>query len=84
MSATVILRVDGREISAIDGEALIGALHAAGVLALRESPREGLARGAFCFMGACQECRVRVGDRIALACRESVRAGLEVKLGERG
>lgn len=83
MTGSVTIRVDGRAVTAIDGEALIGALHAAGIVALRVSPRDGTPRGAFCYMGSCQECRVRADGRLVLACRERVRAGLEVVLGER-
>jgi len=83
LTGRVTIRVDGRAVEAFEGEALIGALHAAGIVALRTSPRDGTPRGAFCIMGACQECRVRAGGRVVLACREPVRAGLEVVLGER-
>jgi D-hydroxyproline dehydrogenase subunit gamma len=83
MTVSISIRVDGRDVQAVEGEALIGALHAAGLLTLRASPRGGTPRGAFCFMGACQECRIRVDGRLVLACRETARAGADVRLGDR-
>lgn len=74
----VTLSVDGREITAHDGEMLAAALFAAGVRHLRASPRSSTPRGMFCLMGVCQECLVAVDGRRALACQEPVRAGMKV------
>ncbi|MCP5155855.1 MAG: (2Fe-2S)-binding protein [Ectothiorhodospiraceae bacterium] len=78
---TVTIEVDGRPLSAHPGESLAVALLAAGIRALRASPRAGGARGAFCFMGACQECVVTVDGRRVTSCLEPVRAGMRVRLG---
>jgi len=78
-SPLVTLSVDGCEVEAHEGESLAAALFAAGIRRLRSSPRSGAARGMFCLMGACQECLVLVDGRRALACRESVRAGMAVR-----
>jgi len=37
-------------------------------------------RGAFCFMGVCQECAIHVDGAIRQACLTPVRAGLRVEL----
>lgn len=64
-------------IEAFTGESVAAALLAAGVTTLRRSPN-GHPRGAFCFMGACQECVVQVDGRRVEACRLRVEHGLAV------
>jgi predicted molibdopterin-dependent oxidoreductase YjgC len=81
--AAVTIVVDGRAVRAQAGQSLAAALLAAGIVALRESPRAGDPRGAFCFMGVCQECVVRVDGRAAQACLVRVSDGLAVSLGAR-
>jgi len=78
---TVTLWVDDQPIDAHPGESLAAALLAAGIRCLRHSPRHGEPRGAFCFMGACQECLLTVDGRRVLACQETVREGLRVSTG---
>ena len=53
---------EGREISYRSGVSLAAALTAAGELELRGTAA-GDARGIFCGMGVCQECRVNVDGR---------------------
>ena len=79
--AAVTFEVDGVSVSAPAGEPLATALAVAGVLALRDSPRNGAKRGAFCHMGLCQECVVSVDGRTVQACLTPVRAGMTVHLG---
>jgi sarcosine oxidase subunit alpha len=66
----------GRTIRAPVGESLAAALLAAGVRRLGEGP--GAPRAAFCMMGTCQQCLVRVDGAIAQACIVPVRAGMVV------
>ena len=80
-SAPVTLLVDGQPIRANSGIMLAAALLAAGIRTLRRSPREGGARGAFCYMGACQECLVTVDGARQQACRVTVRDGMRITLG---
>jgi D-hydroxyproline dehydrogenase subunit gamma len=75
---TVSFRVDGRPLEGFEGECLVVALGASGVLALRCSPAAGTPRGAFCLMGVCQECVVVVDGELVPACAEPVRAGMDV------
>jgi len=67
---------EGRALRAPVGESLAAALLAAGVRRLGEGP--GAPRAAFCMMGTCQQCLVRVNGRLAQACLVPVRAGLSV------
>jgi sarcosine oxidase subunit alpha len=76
----VQIRVDGIAVEAPEGEPLATALAAAGLLRLRASPRAGTPRGAFCFMGVCQECAIHVDGALAQACLTPVREGMAVEL----
>jgi predicted molibdopterin-dependent oxidoreductase YjgC len=76
----VVFAVDGRELRAPEGEPLATALAAADLLRLRASPRRGAPRGAFCFMGVCQECAIHVDGALVQACMTPVRAGMLVEL----
>lgn len=76
----VMVTVDGALMSAPDGEPLAIALAASGRLALRRSPRDGALRGAFCFIGLCQECAILVDGVRRQACLTPVRAGLRIEL----
>ena len=76
----VTLRVDGAEITAHAGESVAAALLAAGIKRLGRSARADAPRGAFCFMGVCQECLVRIGGVPAQACITPVRDGMVIDL----
>jgi ferredoxin len=68
---------EGRVLRAPEGESLAAALLAAGVRRFGEGP--GSARAAFCMMGVCQQCLVRVDGRLAQACLVPVRSGLKAR-----
>jgi predicted molibdopterin-dependent oxidoreductase YjgC len=80
----VSFRFDGQPVVAYEGESLACALACAGIRALRSSPRSRAPRGMFCLMGSCQECVVRIDGRIAPACQEPVREGMDVRSGTIG
>ncbi len=63
-----------------EGEPLATALACAGIRQFRRSPRAGAPRGAFCFMGACQECTIFVDGRLEQSCMALVRAGMSIEL----
>jgi len=67
----------GRVLRAPAGESLAAALLAAGVRRLGEGP--GAPRAAFCMMGTCQQCLLRVDGALAQACLVPVRAGLRAE-----
>ena len=77
----VTITVDGAPLQVPSGEPLATALLCAGHLRLRHSPNGGGARGAFCFMGVCQECAVHVDGRLTQSCQTAARAGMIVRLG---
>jgi D-hydroxyproline dehydrogenase subunit gamma len=77
----VRLRVDGRPVTAYSGETVFAALLAEGIKVLRHpaKDRTNTARGGFCGMGVCQECRVMVdGLPDQRACMTEVRDGMEI------
>ena len=76
----VAFQVDGQSVTAYRGETLAAALLAAGIAELRHSPRDGAPRGAYCFMGVCQECLVRVDGALLQSCQVVVAAGMVVEL----
>lgn len=75
----VAFSFDGETLSASEGETLAAALHAQGRRTLRINRDDGGPRGAFCFMGVCQECVVLIDGRQTEACRTLVREGLVVE-----
>ena len=76
----VEITVDGKAFRAAQGDLLATALASAGILALRNSPHRGAPRGAFCFMGVCQECAIFVDGEVRQACLTPVRDGMKVEL----
>lgn len=67
---------DGRIVTGHAGESVAAALWRAGLLALRQAPDGGGARGMFCCMGVCQECLVRLEGGNTESCRLIVSDGL--------
>ena len=80
--AAVTITVDGRPLSAYPGESLAAALLAAGIFTLRYSPREKQPRGAFCFMGVCQECLLQIDNKRVLACQTVVEPDMIISTGQ--
>ncbi len=72
---------DGQAVTGFAGESVAAALMAAGLRCLRDSPRDGAPRGAFCWMGVCQECIVTVDGVRRPACQLPVGDGLVVLPG---
>ena len=77
--APVVILVDGEPVPCFAGETVAAALLADGRRELRRSPRTGGPRGAFCLMGACQECAIRIDGQVEPACMVEVRDGLVVE-----
>jgi sarcosine oxidase subunit alpha len=76
-----MLTVNGRPVMAYSGETLFAVLCAEGIVALRPASKNltEAARGGFCGMGVCQECRVTVdGLPDRRACMTAVREGMKV------
>jgi len=73
----VVIRFDGREISAIAGENLAATLLQAGEHQWRTTAK-GAQRGPYCLMGSCYECLVTIDGVNRQACQLVVKPGLEV------
>ena len=69
---------NGSEIRCRAGETIASALLCAGQIELRRSPRAGGPRGAYCMMGVCQECLVRVDGMVRQACLTPAESGMRV------
>ncbi len=73
--APVTITVDGRAVEAHPGESLAAALYAAGHPRFGEGEDPARPRTAFCMMGVCQQCLLRVDGRLVQACLTPVVAG---------
>jgi aerobic-type carbon monoxide dehydrogenase small subunit (CoxS/CutS family) len=80
MPPEVTLRIDGVSLVTEAGISVAAALARAGLGAPRQSV-SGTARGAFCGMGVCFECRVLVDGVERLACLTPVAADMEISIG---
>ncbi|MEI9964666.1 MAG: (2Fe-2S)-binding protein [Caulobacteraceae bacterium] len=83
--APLTLTVDGRPVTAFEGETLATALLAAGIDGFR-CDLEGRPRGPFCNMGVCYECLLEVaeggGPAVRLrGCITPARAGQAIRTG---
>lgn len=82
---TVSLDVDGRSITAHEGESVAAALLAAGIRELRRSAKRDQPRGAFCGMGVCFDCVAVIDGRPGVrTCIEPVRDGMHVEVRRAG
>ncbi len=78
---TVALQVEGRSITAAEGDTLALALLQAGVSTFRDTPVSGAPRAPLCLMGACFDCLVQVDGRANVqACMVRVKDGMQVRL----
>ena len=81
--AAVTFTFDGGSVSAYTGETVAAALLAHGKRTLRTTARRDEPRGAFCLIGVCFDCLVRVDGRPNVrACQQPVRDGLRVESQE--
>lgn len=72
-----------QEITAYEGETILGALLAAGVHTLRTMRFTGEPRGMLCGIGVCYECLVMVdGKPNRRACVTLAQPGMQVHPGE--
>ncbi|MGE0312202.1 MAG: (2Fe-2S)-binding protein [Lautropia sp.] len=79
-AAPVSITLDGETVVARAGDSVAAALAAAGVAHTRTTPVTGAPRAAYCMMGVCFECLVRidgVGNR--QGCLVEVREGMKVE-----
>jgi len=57
------IEVDGEKIPAYEGETIATALLASGKRSCRKTSKKGEARGIYCGMGICFECRMVVDGK---------------------
>jgi len=77
--APVSLTLDGRQVTAYEGESVAALLLAEGHVAMRTTPG-GAPRGIFCGMGVCFDCLVVLdGVPNTRACVTWVREGMAVQ-----
>ena len=75
------LTIDGRTVTALEGDTVAAAMLAAGLAHCRTTPVSGAPRAPYCMMGVCFDCLVvvdGVGNR--QACLVRVREGMTVEL----
>jgi D-hydroxyproline dehydrogenase subunit gamma len=77
---TVTLTVDGKKVTARDGDSVAAGLLAADIVQCRTTPVSGAPRAPYCMMGVCFDCLVTIdgiGNR--QACMMRVREGMRIE-----
>ena len=75
--------VDGKKISAYEGEPIAAALTAAGIKVFRFTPNKGKPRGLFCAVGRCTDCVMTVnGEPNVRTCVTAATQGMKVETQE--
>lgn len=78
-SAEVTISLDGRLITARDGEPVAVALLAAGVRVFRSMPISKEARGGYCMVGRCADCLMVIDGALNVrACMTPVHDGMSI------
>jgi predicted molibdopterin-dependent oxidoreductase YjgC len=79
----ITLHVDGKKITAYEGEMIATALVAAGYKAFRYTSKSGEPRGIFCAIGRCTDCVMEVNGRPNVrTCVTPVEEGMRVSTQE--
>jgi hypothetical protein len=79
----ITLHVDGRKITAYEGEMIATALVAAGYKAFRYTSKYNEPRGIFCAIGRCTDCVMEVNGRPNVrTCVTPVEEGMRVNTQE--
>lgn len=85
MSSHTLVHVDGHLVRVRAGSSVAAALHVASVaggMGVARISVSGEPRAPFCGMGVCQECRVWIDGRRALACQTVCAEGMRVETTE--
>lgn len=85
-NATVTIMIDGKSVTAREGDTVAAAILAAGIDRFRMTPISGAPRAAYCMMGACFDCLVTingVGNRQGCTVRVHEGMRIEVQHGKR-
>ena len=82
MPETVMLMVNGVEVTMPSGSMVSAAVMTAGITTFRRSVT-GEPRGPLCGMGICFECRVTIdGEAHCRSCQTVCRDGMDVRTDE--
>ena len=76
----IVIHVEGRDVTAQEGQTLASALLGAGVVPFRRTAVSGSPRAPLCLMGVCFDCLVEidgVGNR--QACMVAAAEGMEIR-----
>ncbi len=77
---TVIITVDGKNIEAVEGEVILAALIAKGIIINRYTVKNREARGLFCAIGQCTDCAMIVdGKPNVRTCIVPVKEGMVIE-----
>ena len=77
----ITLVVNGKTITAFDGQSVHAALLAAGFRAVRKTDKTGEPRGIFCGMGVCYDCLVTInGAPNQRACMTKAEDRMEIRI----
>jgi len=72
----LVIRVDGQDVDATEGETVAGVLLRHSPLLTRDTPVTGAQRAPYCMMGVCFECLAIVdGEPSVQTCLTTVSAG---------
>jgi predicted molibdopterin-dependent oxidoreductase YjgC len=85
----VEITVDGKKIKAVEGEKILAALLAEGIIVNRYTVKKNEPRGLFCGIGQCTDCAMVVnGKPNVRTCVTPVKEGMVIEtqkgLGKRG
>lgn len=79
---TVRFTFNGEELSGLQGEPIAAALLASGIRTLRRHEETGTARGLYCGIGHCMECRLIVnGEGPVRSCLTPLAEGMRITEG---
>jgi predicted molibdopterin-dependent oxidoreductase YjgC len=78
-AAEVTISVDGRLVTAREGEPVAAALLAAGIRVFRTMPVTEEARGGYCMIGRCSDCLMVIDGVLNVrACQTPVHDGMSL------
>lgn len=76
----VTIYVDGKPLKAREGEPVAAALFATGIRVARYTRGRREARGPFCMIGRCTECRMLLeGKGMVMTCLTPVEEGMRLR-----
>ncbi|MBU5347140.1 (2Fe-2S)-binding protein [Paenibacillus lautus] len=79
----VTFTFNGRKLTGLQGEPIAAALLASGIRTLRRHEENGTARGLYCAIGHCMECRLNLEGRgLVRSCLTLLEEGMRITEGQ--